>query len=411
MKFVGTAVGMTDERNRRKASITVKEVEALAKRPGRHSIGSGLILVVRESGAASWIARVRSPDGRRKDIGLGRFPEVSLKEASTKAAEHRKVSRDGVDPVARKRELKRVMPTFEKAAETVFAERENGFRNKKHGAQWIGTLREFVIPAIGSMPVDQVDGPTVVRVLKPIWLKVPETARRVLQRVATVIAWAAAHGYRDHELPVRAIRMGLPPQPAKKPKHHAAVSVEAASEAFQKLTGGEGVARDCLRFIILTAARSNEARGAKWSEIDFESKTWTVPPERMKAGEEHIVPLSEPAIALLRSLPRIAPNEDFLFPGIRRGRSIVDAAVSKSMRIALPTGTVHGWRSTFRDWAAERTSFPGEVAEAALAHTVRNKVEAAYRRTKYLEQRRTLMTRWAEFLAGDEGKVVQLRAG
>lgn len=401
---------MSSERNRRRASITVKEVEALAKKPGRHSIGSGLILVVRESGAASWIARVRSPDGRRKDIGLGRFPEVSLKEAGARASEHRKVSRDGADPVARKRELQRVMPTFEKAAEEYYSGRKAGFRNKKHGAQWIGTLREFVFPVIGSMPVDKVDGPTVIRVLNPIWLKVPETARRVLQRIATVIAWAAAHGHRDHELPVRSIRTGLPRQPEKKPKHHAAVPVEDAPAAFQKLEGDHGVARNCLRFIVLSAARSNEARGAKWSEIDLEAKTWTVPADRMKAGEEHVVPLSEPAVALLKSLPRVAPNEDFLFPGIRRGRAIVDAAVSKSMRIALPNGTVHGWRSTFRDWAAERTSFPGEVAEAALAHTVRNKVEAAYRRTKYLEQRRTLMTRWAEFLEAKEAAVVQLRA-
>lgn len=381
----------------RSRPITVKELGALAKKPGRHSIGNGLLFVVRESGRCSWLARVRTPDGRRRDIGLGPFPDVSLVEAKDKVAEHRKTAREGVDPLERKREAERVTPTFRIAAEQVFDERKAGFKSPVHRKQWIGTLREYAYPFIGNLPVDQVDGPQVVSMLKPIWVRVPETARRVLQRTATVVAWSTAHGYREHELPVNAIRMGLPPQP-KKNRHHDAVAVEDAPQIFRKIVAGEGVSYSCLQFLVLTAARSGEARGARWDEIDLELKTWTVPAERMKAGEAHTIPLSQAAIDILRVQPRIAPNEEFVFPGLREGKPIVDAALSKIMRALHPTATVHGWRSTFRDWTAERTNYPGEVAEAALAHVVGNKVEAAYRRTKYIDRRRDLMAEWAEFL-------------
>jgi len=396
---------------KRSRSITVREVETLARKPGRHSVGDGLLFVVQPSGASSWLARVRAPGGKRRDIGLGRYPDVSLAEAREQSAKHRKVAREGVDPVARKRELARVMPTFAEACETAFAERASGFRNAKHGAQWIGTLRDFAFPTLGALPVDQVDVPAVVRTMKPLWLRVPETARRVLQRIATVIAWAAAHGHRDHELPVRAIRMGLPPQP-KKSGHHAAVAVEDAPAIWRKLGDGVGAARQCLRLLILTGARSREARGTRWDELDLEKATWTVPADRMKAGAEHIVPLSKPALSLLRSIPRV-DGAEYVFPGLKKGKPIVDAAVSKVMREAAPGMTVHGWRSTFRDWAAERTSVPGEVAEAALAHTIQNKVEAAYRRTKYLDKRRHLMDLWADYLEGESAKVVPIgrRAG
>lgn len=245
---------------RRKAPATVAEVNSL-RVPGRHSIGDGLMLVVNPGGSRAWLTRVRDVTGRRRDMGLGRYPEVTLKEAREKAAQLRRQVRDGLDPVAEKRKQRLVIPTFKHAAERVFEERKSSFESAQHQRQWISSVRTYANPMLGAYPVSEITGPMIVRMLKPIWTAKPETGRRVLQRVATIIAWAAAHGHREHEAPLKAIRMGLPPQP-KGEKHFSAVPYKDAPSTVRKLLEmPESNARNCLAFIIWTACRSGEARG------------------------------------------------------------------------------------------------------------------------------------------------------
>lgn len=266
---------------RRKAPATVAEVNAL-RTPGRHSIGGGLILVVNPGGSRAWMTRFRDATGRCRDMGIGAFPEVTLKEAREKAADLRRQVRDGLDPVAERRKQREAIPTFKEAAASVFDERKAAFENVQHQTQWMATLRSFTFPFLGDCPVNEITGPMIVRTLKPIWTTKPETARRVLQRIATVIAWAVAHGHREHEAPIKAIRMGLPPQPKGK-KHFAAVPYSEAPEVLRKLRAmPESNARNCLAFVIWTACRSGEARGAKWDEVDLEAATWTIPADRIK---------------------------------------------------------------------------------------------------------------------------------
>lgn len=398
---------------------TALEVNSLARQPGKHSVGSGLILVVSASGSASWIGRIRDPSGKRRDIGLGRYPSVSLKEAKQRVEEHRRTARDGIDPIAAKRAARKIALTFEAAAVQCFEEKRETYRNLKHRAQWLSTMRQYVFPHFGSVPVGDVDMPRVTRAMKPIWIAKPETARRVLQRIESVIVWAVGNGHRESELPMKAIRRALPAQPKERErtddqtsvgKSHAAVPVDDAPSVVQALRKQEQhVSIRCLLFTILTAARSGEARGARWEEIDLDAATWTVPADRMKAGTAHVVALSPAAVALLRDVPRVAGTGGLVFPG-PKNKALSDQAVSKMQKAVAPGTTVHGWRSTFRDWAAERTNVAGDVAEAALAHTNRNKVEAAYRRTNYLDKRRPLMAAWAEFLANGGAEVVDLDA-
>lgn len=389
----------TDLRPRRRTAATVAEVNA-AREPGRHSFGDGLILVVSPNGAKSWLARIRDANSKRRDIGLGRYPEVTLKEARERAAALRKQVRDGLDPVAEKRKPERRMVSFSEAAEIAHSERTAGFRNSKHAAQWITTLREYAYPSFGKLPVDQVSGPMIVVALKPIWTTKPETARRTLQRIGTVLAWATAHGYRDHEAPMQSIRMGLPPQPKTK-KNHAAVPYPEAPALMRALMAGEDtVGRDALRLLILTAARSIEARGARWAEMDLSRRTWTVPADRIKMGKEHIVPLSDPAVQLLQRIYTTRSSEELVFPSYT-GKALSDTGLAKVLRELGSDATVHGWRSTFRDWGSEETDFANEVLEKALAHQIPNAVERAYRRGDLLEKRRALMEEWAKFLLGD----------
>ncbi|WP_313737065.1 tyrosine-type recombinase/integrase [Sphingobium yanoikuyae] len=410
MKVVGSYVGMEQQKpTRRTKPATDKEVAAM-KSPGRYSVGDGLLLVVTNSGSRSWIARVLDPSKRRRDIGLGPYPEVSLKDARRRAGEMRNQAREGVDPVAAKRAAARTIPTFKSAAIKAHSERKEAFRNEKHRDQWIDSLDTYAFPALGSLRVDQVDGPAVVRALKPIWTVKPETARRVLQRVASVVAWSVAHGYRDHELPVKAIRMGLPQQPKRNPNargtdsrgHFAAISYAKGPTYIEAMRGaGESMSRAALELIVLTVCRSGEARGARWSEFDMDKAEWTIPGERIKAGVEHTIPLSPAAVAVIERMREIRGKSELVFP-TRSGKAMSDVAVSKVHKLLSADTTVHGWRSSFRDWAAEQTSVPGEIVEAALAHTNPNRVEAAYRRTNYLEQRRLLMSAWAAYLGGDK---------
>ena len=304
------------------------------------------------------------------------------------------------------------VPTFKEAATTVHAEQKAGWRNGKHQAQWLATLTLYVFPAIGELPVDKVDSAAVRDLLLPIWLEIPETARRVRQRIGSVLDWAHAKGFRPAEAPMRSISKGLPRQP-KKDGHYASLPYDEAAAMMTKLSEVDTVGRLALRLLILTAARSGEVRGATWNEFDLEAATWTIPAARMKAGKAHIVPLSATAIAVLekaREYRISTKGEEVVFPGWKR-KPMSDVTMAKVLRTAGGgKSTVHGFRSSFRDWAAEMTGTPGEVVEAALAHSVANKVEAAYRRTNYLEKRRPLMDAWASYLSETAANVVRLPA-
>ena len=381
--------------------------------PGLHADGHGLYLRVDASGARRWCWR-GVVHGRRREIGIGPFALYSLAEAREMARRFRRVAREGGDPVAERDRDRRQSLTFEDAARRVHAEQVEGVaRNAKHSAQWIATLRDYAFPLIGKVPVHAVTQADVQRVLAPIWLDKPETARRVRQRLRTVLDWAHTAGHREGVNPVQGVEKGLPKQ-REKARHHAALPYGELPDLMRALAASHGMGALALRFAILTAARSGEVRGANWGEMDFDGAVWTIPAERMKAGEAHRVPLSPEALGVLREaqLRAVRAGEALAFPSAKPGRPLSDMTLSKALRTAgVPAerGTVHGMRSAFRDWSEERTSYPHEVKEAALAHTVRNKVEAAYRRTDLFE-RCAMMEAWSAFVTGRPAEVVEMRA-
>lgn len=387
-----------------------------AKAPGRYADGDGLMLVVKESGAQSWVLRIQA-HGKRRDFGLGSAQVISLAEARDRAAEYRKQVRNGTDPAMEKRTAKKHAagtPTFTEAAILAHAEFKDGWRNAKHADQWISTLEAHAFPIIGKLPVDRVDASSIIDVLSPIWLKTPETARRVKQRIGAVLDWAFVQGFRLNEAPMRAIGKGLKQQP-KNDGHFAALNYAAVPGLMAELSKKETTGRLALRFLILTAARSGEVRGATWGEIDLETALWTIPAARMKAGKTHVVPLSGAAVAILRAMKaaRTVRSDEIVFPG-NAAKRLSDMTLTKALKGATKEqATVHGFRSSFRDWAAEQTAVPGEIVEAALAHTNANRVEAAYRRTNYLDRRRILMSDWENFIAPSlvEADVDQTTAG
>jgi integrase len=384
------------------ANLTALKAKNL-RTPGRHADGKGLFLHIRESGAKAWMVRIQV-DGKRRDFGLGSFDNVPLADAREKAEDLRRQYRKGIDPVAAKKTAKteaNPIPTFEAAAKLAHGEQKTAWRNIKHRAQWLSTLQTYVFPFIGELPVDQISAGAIRDLLAKIWLTKPETARRVRQRIGTVLDWAYAKEYRTAEAPMRSISKGLPRQP-KKDSHHQALPYEQVPDLVAKLAETSSVGRLALRFAILTAARSGEVRLATWQEIDLEDKRWTVPGSRMKAGKTHIVPLSEPALSILETIKTAYGNEAdaFIFPG-HKAKALSDMTLLKALRDNWAGEfTVHGFRSSFRDWAAEQTEFAGDVVETALAHAIANRVEAAYRRTNYLEKRRILMNDWAKFISG-----------
>ncbi|MCH8166469.1 MAG: integrase arm-type DNA-binding domain-containing protein [Proteobacteria bacterium] len=378
------------------------------KRPGRYADGNGLYLHVSETGARWWLWR-GTVHGCRCERGMGSARLVSLAEARDIARTWRRIARAGGDPVAERDKVKRQSMTFEAAARQVWVTQiEPHAKNPKHRAQWINTLQAYAFPRIGSRPVHAVAQSDILRVLAPIWTEKPETARRVRQRLRTVMNWARAAGHFAGINPVEGVEDGLPRQRGKV-RHFTALPYQELPELMRRIEGVDGMGALALRFTILTAARSGEVRGAMWPEIDTEARLWAVPAERMKAGEEHRAPLSDAALGVLERVRGL--SEGLVFPSSQRGRPLSDmtlAAVLK--RLAVPA-TVHGMRSTFRDWSEETTGFPREVKEAALAHTVRDKVEAAYQRGDLFDKRRDLMDQWARFClsAGREGAVVELR--
>jgi integrase len=369
------------------------------KGPGRYSDGDGLILDVSSSGRGSWVVRIQS-GGKRRDIGLGSLSTLSLADAREEAARVRREVRSGVDPVAERKKVRELIPSFRDAAVRVHTEHKAAWKNGKHQAQWISTLETYVFPSIGDRLVSDIEGPAIRDVLAAIWLVKPETARRVRQRIGTVLDWSYAKGFRATEAPMRSLARGLPRQPRKQ-GHFAALPFDEVPAMIISLRKRISVGRLALEFLILTATRSGEARGCTWSEIDLKKRHWTVPAERMKAGKAHTIPLTKAAIDLLERAKLFrCKASDFVFPGQNPKRALSDMTLLKILRDMDAGVTVHGFRSSFRDWVAEETNYPGEIAEAALAHAIPNKVEAAYRRTDFLEKRKGLMADWAAFCTG-----------
>lgn len=389
-------------------NLTATAVKA-ASEPGRYGDGDGLFLLVGKRGGKSWMVRIQK-DGRRRDIGLGSASKVPLKLARQRAGEVREQVEAGIDPVAERAKAAGI-PTFREAAKLVHAEHKGSWKNAKHKAQWLSTLESYAFPAFGDRSVAHVDAPAVRDALAAIWLEKPETARRLRQRIRTVIDWAVAKGYREGALAMPVIDKALPKQRAKV-RHHKAVPYAELPAFIDKLRQSESMGRLALEAVILTAARSGEVRLATWGELDLNAATWKVPAERMKAGREHVVPLSAPAVALFERMKahrRDDTDAALVFPGAKRGRPLSDMTLTKAMRDMGREETPHGFRSTFRDWVAEQTTWPADLAEAALAHVVSDKTVAAYQRGSMLEKRRELMAAWADYCEGASGgNVVRL---
>ena len=389
-------------------SLTVTSIKAKLKKPGRHGDGDGLFLQVGTGGAASWIVRIQK-DGRRRDIGLGSAKKVSLTLARERASAARTDLEMGIDPVAkRKKELG--IPTFREAASQYMSEHQKTWRNAKHRAQWKSTLESYAFPSIGDTLVSEVDAPAVRDSLISIWVEKPETARRVKQRIGAILDWAHAKGYREAEAPMRAIGKGLP-RHKKQANHFAAMPYGDVPDFIAKLRERQSWGRLALEAAILTATRSGEVRGATWAEIDLDKGLWTIPAERMKAKREHVIPLSPAAKNLFKRAAALKTlGHKYIFHGTKRDKPMSDMTLTKVLRDLKREETAHGFRSSFRDWVSEETEFPGDVAEAALAHMVSNKTEAAYRRGKLLEKRRKLMDAWGSYCDGSQASVVRIVA-
>jgi len=377
------------------------------KEPGRYSDGDGLILEVRPGGSKSWLARLQS-NRRRRDYGLGSLKDISLNEAREKAREYRKLLRAGIDPLEAKRQFREI-PTFKAAAKAYHSEWKKRRRNAKHEAQWLSTLESYAFPRFGDLRVDQIGTGQVRDALADIWLTKPETARRVRQRIGKVLDYAHGAGWRS-AFAMNAVNGSLPEQPRKTGRFEA-MPYARIPEFSGTIKERPSMGRLALEALILTAARSGEIRGACWSELDLEAATWTVPAERMKAGKDHVVPLSPAALDVFRRAAELRTEAtELVFYGSKRGKPLSDMTLLKVLRDLKEPYTVHGFRSAFRDWVAEQTNVAGEIAEAALAHAIPNKVEAAYKRTDFLDKRRKLMDAWGNYCIGEVAKVVQLHA-
>ena len=364
---------------------------------GRYCDGQGLYLQVDPSGNRRWIQRLLI-GGRRRELGLGGFPLVSLKEARTQAFANRKVARAGGDPLADKRRAKGT-PTFAEAAAFVVEQKRSGWRNPKHAQDWPASLERFVFPRFGPRPVSEVTSADVLGVLAPIWHEKPETARRVRHRIGAVMQWAVAMEYRPDN-PCDRIAATLGRQRRVVRHMRALPHVEVAEAvATIRASGATTAAKLAFEFLVLTAARSGEVRLARWDEIDLDAEVWTLPAERTKANREHRVPLSCRAAEVLRAARALRNGGNLVFPS-PRGKPLSDMTLSKLLKEQGVQAVPHGFRSSFRDWAAEETNHPREVVEAALAHRVKDKVEAAYARSTLFERRRRLMADWGAYLAG-----------
>jgi integrase len=405
--------------------LTALKVERV-KQPGMYADGGGLYLQVTEGGA-SWIYRYML-NGRAREMGLGPLAVFGLSEARAKALDARRLRHEGIDPIEARRasraraqlDAAKTM-TFNQCAERYIASHKAGWRNGKHAAQWEATLATYAGPVIGALPVQAIDTALVLKVLEPIWTAKPETAGRVRGRIESILDWAKVRSYRAGENPARwrgHLDKLLPARgKIKRVEHHAAMSYGALPGFLMQLRRQEGVAARALEFAILTAARTGEIIGARWSEFDLLGKTWNVPADRMKAGREHRVPLSPRALAILEEMQAFRPaggGDSYVFPGGKAGRALSNMAFLMLLRrMGHPDLTAHGFRATFKTWASERTGFQNEIIEAALAHVIGNKVEQAYRRGDMFEKRRRLTQQWATFCTTPvdqaQNKIISLR--
>ncbi len=383
-------------------------IPKLCKVPGRHADGGGLYLVVGESGSASWLVRMQKA-GTRRDFGLGGYPKVSLAKAREKRDVVRGQFEAGLDPVE-ERKKEAGVPTFRVAAATVHKAQEKAWSKGKHSDQWINSLATYAYPVIGDMPVNKIGRNEILSVLAPIWIEKHETARRVRQRIGTVLDWAFVKGHRDAEAPMRAIGKGLPLFKPDK-GHFEALPYADVPGFVARLRERESMGRLALEAMILTAARGGEVRGATWDEIDLDAALWSIPAERMKRKKPHVIPLSPAAVAVFkRALALRTDNAALVFPGLVKDQPISDATMGKLLRTMGETAKPHGFRSSFKDWAGEVAGFPNELSEAALAHSVANKSEAAYRRGTLLERRRVMMMAWADYCDGGRGAALKVVA-
>ena len=400
MFFVGTNVGtriMTKQ-------ITALEAKSI-KIPGKYRAEKTLYLYVKPEGTKSWVQRL-IVRGKRRDIGLGAYPTVSLGEAREMAAHNLRAARAGGDPYAEMR--KSNMPTFRTASEKTFETNRPRWKNGKHIYNWMRGMEKYVFPVVGDLRVDQIGREHVLRILSPIWATKPGTARKLRQRIRTVFSWCQAHGHIEHNIAGEMINGALPVMPTVKanfralPYHEVPAALQIVEESQSSLS-----AKLCFRFIALTAARSGEARGAVWSEIDLEAREWRIPGERMKNGVEHRVPLSDAALAVLEQAQALRGYTDLIFASnIRPHSPLSNMTLTKILRTSglAEKTTVHGLRSAFRTWAAEQTDAPHAVMELALSHSVGSAVEQAYARSDLLAKRRSLMEQWAAYITGGGDK-------
>ncbi len=390
--------------------LTKKLVENLSV--GRHGDGNGLYLVVDPSGARRWIVRVTVKGQKNKmgaplrtDFGLGGADVVTLHQARDRALEYRRMAKQGLNP---RFNAQREIPTFEEIAQQVHIDRMPTWKNAKHGQQWINTLRDYAFPKMGRMPVDSIGQPEVLMCLSPIWTEKHETARRLAQRIKAVLDVARSKGFRSGENPVTAIKdAGALPKVKAKVKHHKAMGWKDVPNFYADLKARNAMAAKALMFTCLTGSRTSEALGLRWEEIDFDARLWTCPAQRMKGGEDHRVPLTDEMLAIIEPLKVM--QSEYVFEGQRRHKPLSNMSMLMLLRRMQVEGvTVHGFRSTFRDWASEVANAPREIAEMSLSHTVGSNVERAYARSDLLEKRRVLMERWSLYVSGAIGKVVKI---
>ena len=366
-------------------------------KPGRHADGRGLYLLVRESGSRSWVLRTQM-DGKRQDLGLGSAARLSLAQARIKASELRVRIKSGEDVRAEEPPPRSSVPTFSEAARACHEAMKDGWANKRHRDSWLASLENHIFPTVGATSVDQVTSVMVRDALIPIWLSIPETARRILQRVVTVLDYAHIEGWCPHEAALRSVTKGLPRQPTKDGHFAAMPYADVPALVVQLNALAETAGRDALLFTLLNATRSGETRLAPWPEFDLKSAVWTIPAARMKMKKEHVVPLSPQAVVILKRRWLLRSDDEGLVFTNDGTRPLSDMTMTKVLRdLGHEKATVHGFRSSFTDWAAEKTKTPKEVVDKALAHKLIDRVEAAYRRTDFFERRRRLMNAWAHF--------------
>ena len=384
--------------------MTAAKLKTL-KRPGRYRCDPSLYLFVKPTGSRSWVQRL-VVDGVRREIGLGGYPDVTLTDAREQAAENRRLTRKGGNPLAKVRQV----PTFGRAAKLTH-DANRARVTKQASAAWLATLTRYAFPLLADRRVDRIEQGDVLRVLSPVWTAKPPTARKLRAAIRATFAWAQAHGHVDHNPAGEAIDGALPAMPAVK-EHFRALDYRDVPAALERLDGATASlpVRACLRFVALTAVRSSEARLATWNEIDLEARQWRIPAERMKMGIEHRVPLSAAACAVLESVRGLRSPAGFVFPSESKPARPVSYNLSRVLDAAGLNATVHGFRSAFRTWAAEQTSYPHAVCEMALAHRVGGDVVLSYSRGDLFDKRRALMDAWAHFATDEPGKVVAFRA-